>query len=122
MANLTATRTSLATALKATGRAVYNHPAQTTSMPAIIIVPSNPYVEPLTIGYGTVSVAFDVTLAVAATDNAANLAAIETMIFDVLQKIPAGYNADTFTAPVPTEINGAPCVSTIVRLTTQITN
>lgn len=121
MANLVTTRTALANALKAAGRVVYNYPAQLSTLPAIIIVPASPYVEVATIGAGRALVSFDVTLAVAATDNQGNLAAIEALILDVIAQIPNGYLLGSFTAPVPTEINGAPCVSSQVTVSTPVT-
>ncbi len=117
MANLATLRSTLATALSGAGRVVYAYPNETTTAPALVLVPGSPYIIPASIGglNNRINVRFDLTAVVVATDNQAGLANIETLMLDVFDSLPAGTSVTSWNAPAPVEINGQ------TMLTSQIT-
>jgi len=92
MANLVSLRNTLATALGAAGRVVYAFPREQITPPAIVLVPSSPYITPVAIGglSNRLNVRFALTVVVGAADNQAALANIETLMLDVYNVLPTG--------------------------------
>ena len=102
MANFATLRTDLAEALEAAGRVVYSFPREQITPPALVLVPSSPYVVPVAIGglNNRINVRFDLTAIVGAADNQAALANIETLMLAVFDLLPAGASVDQWTQPV----------------------
>lgn len=101
MANLATLRDDLATALGAAGRVVYAFPKEQITPPALVLVPSSPYLLPASIGGlgNRVHVQFDVTALVAAADNQAALANLETLMLDVFDVLPQGASVNSWSQP-----------------------
>ena len=101
MANFATLRTDLAEALEAAGRVVYSFPREQITPPALVLVPSSPYVVPVGIGglNNRINVRFDLTAIVGAADNQAALANIETLMLAVFDSLPAGASVDQWTQP-----------------------
>lgn len=101
MANLATLRDDLATALGAAGRVVYAFPKEQITPPALVLVPSSPYLVPVGIGglSNRINVRFDLTALVAATDNQAALANLETLMLDVFNALPAGTSVNYWSQP-----------------------
>lgn len=101
MANFATLRTDLATALSAAGRVVYSFPKEQITPPALVLVPSSPYVVPVGIGglNNRINVRFDLTAIVGAADNQAALANLETLILAVFDTLPAGVSVTSWTQP-----------------------
>lgn len=101
MANFATLRSDLATALEAAGRVVYSFPREQITPPALVLVPSSPYVVPVGIGglNNRINVRFDLTAIVGAADNQAALANIETLMLAVFDLLPAGSSVDQWTQP-----------------------
>lgn len=101
MANLQTLRDTLATALGASGRVVYAFPKEQITPPALVLVPSSPYLVPAAIGGlgNRVNVRFDLTALVSATDNKAALANLETLMLDVFAKLPSGASVNNWSQP-----------------------
>lgn len=101
MANLVTLRTDLADALAAAGRVVYSFPKEQITPPALVLVPSSPYLVPVGIGglSNRINVRFDLTALVAATDNQAALANLETLMLDVFNALPAGTSVNYWSQP-----------------------
>lgn len=101
MANLATLRTDLATALSAAGRVVYSFPKEQITPPALVLVPSSPYIEPVGIGglNNRINVRFDLTALVGAADNQAALANLETLMLDVFGALPAGTSVNNWSQP-----------------------
>jgi len=108
MANLTALRSSIATALGAAGRVVYAYPNTNFTPPCLVLVPSSPYIEPKAIGGAgnRLHVNYDITAIVSAADNQAALANMEGLMLDVLNALPDGTSCGTWSQPVPNEVAG----------------
>jgi hypothetical protein len=101
LANFATLRTDLAEALEAAGRVVYSFPREQITPPALILVPSSPYVVPVAIGglNNRINLRFDLTAIVGAADNQAALANIENLMLAVFDSLPAGASVDQWTQP-----------------------
>ena len=101
MANFATLRTDLAEALEAAGRVVYSFPREQITPPALVLVPSSPYVVPVAIGgiNNRINIRFDLTAIVGAADNQAALANIENLMLAVFDSLPAGASVDQWTQP-----------------------
>ena len=124
MANFATLRSDLATALGAAGRVVYAYPNESTTPPALVLVPGSPYVTPAAIGglNNRINVRFDLTAVVAASDNQAALANIETLMLDVFGALPAGTSVTSWTQPVMNEINGQQMLTSQIAIELVTTN
>jgi hypothetical protein len=101
LANFATLRTDLAEALEAAGRVVYSFPREQITPPALVLVPSSPYVVPVAIGglNNRINIRFDLTAIVGAADNQAALANIENLMLAVFDSLPAGASVDQWTQP-----------------------
>ena len=101
MANLVELRSDLADALSAAGRVVYSFPKEQITPPALVLVPSSPYIVPVGIGglNNRINVRFDLTALVNATDNQAALANLETLMLAVFDSLPAGTSVNNWSQP-----------------------
>lgn len=101
MANFATIRTDLAEALSAAGRVVYSFPKEQITPPALVLVPSSPYVVPVGIGglNNRINLRFDLTALVAAADNQAALANLETLMLAVFDTLPAGVSVNNWSQP-----------------------
>jgi hypothetical protein len=100
--SIKAVREALATALDGAinNASVYSYPPPMVPTPAVIVVPDEPYLEPITIGSTLrLRVRFLVTCAVAGLDNPAALDQLEELCLDVLGALPAGAVPDSFSRP-----------------------
>lgn len=118
MANLTALRASIATALSAAGRVVYAYPNTNFTPPCLVLVPSSPYIEPKAIGGAgnRLHVQFDVTAIVNGADNQAALANIETLMLDVLNALPDGTSCTSWSQPIPSEVAGQQLITSQLQI------
>lgn len=124
MANLVTLRDDLATALEAAGRVVYAFPKEQITPPALVLVPSSPYLVPVGIGglNNRINVRFDVTALVNATDNQAALANLETLMLDVFGALPAGTSIDAWTQPSVLTIANQELLSSKITIELVTTN
>lgn len=101
MANLAEFRADLADALSAAGRVVYAFPKEQITPPALVLVPSSPYLIPVSVGglNNRINVRFDLTALVSASDNQAALANLETLMLDVFGALPSGASVNSWTQP-----------------------
>jgi hypothetical protein len=109
MADLVSLRTSLASSLSAAGRVVYAFPREQITPPAIVLVPTSPYITPVSIGGLTnrLNVRFAITVVVGAADNQAALANIETLMLAVYSTLPKGTSIiNGFSQPQIEEVSG----------------
>jgi hypothetical protein len=101
LANLAQLRSDLADALGDAGRVVYAFPKEQITPPALVLVPSSPYIVPVGIGglNNRINVRFDLTALVNATDNQAALANLETLMLAVFDSLPAGTSVNNWSQP-----------------------
>ena len=108
MANFATIRADLATALSAAGRVVFAYPKEQITPPALVLVPSSPYVVPVGIGglNNRINLRFDLTAIVAAADNQAALANLETLMLAVFDSLPAGVSVNNWSQPQIETVTG----------------
>ena len=124
MANFATLRTDLAEALSAAGRVVYSFPKEQITPPALVLVPSSPYLVPVGIGglNNRINVRFDLTAIVGATDNQAALANLETLMLDVFGALSAGVSVTNWTQPNIQEIAGNQMLTSQITIELVTTN
>ena len=125
MANLVSLRDTLATALSAAGRVVYAFPREQITPPAIVLVPSSPYITPVAIGglSNRLNVRFALTVVVGAADNQAALANIETLMLDVFSTLPTGTGIiNGFSQPQIEEVSGNQMLTSSLTIELVTTN
>jgi hypothetical protein len=124
MANLTTLRSDLAEDLEAAGRVVYSFPKEQITPPALVLVPSSPYLVPVGIGglNTRINVRFDLTAIVAAADNQAALANLETLMLDVFDCLPAGASVNNWSQPTVQQISGNEMLTSEITIELVTTN
>lgn len=124
MANLVTLRDDLATALGAAGRVVYAFPKEQITPPALVLVPSSPYLVPVGIGglSNRINVRFDLTALVNATDNQAALANLETLMLDVFNALPAGTSVNNWSQPTVTAVANQELLTSQITIELVTTN
>jgi len=115
-------RATLATALSGVTASVYSSVPETVIPPAVVIVPSSPYLEPTLIGSAIqVKVNFDVTAAVAYNNNAAALDNLEQLMISILGAMPSGYVVGDVQRPVITSVGASNLLTADVSVSTYYT-
>jgi len=124
LANLVTLRTDLADALGAAGRVVYSFPKEQITPPALVLVPSSPYLVPVGIGglNNRINVRFDLTAIVAAADNQAALANLETLMLAVFDVLPAGTSVNNWSQPQIQTISGNEMLTSEITIELVTTN
>lgn len=124
MANLVTLRTGLATALGAAGRVVYSFPKEQITPPALVLVPSSPYLVPVGIGglSNRINVRFDLTALVNATDNQAALANLETLMLAVFNALPSGTSVNNWSQPTVTAVANQELLTSQITIEVLTTN
>jgi hypothetical protein len=98
---LRSVRLELAAAIKQAGYQSYEAPLATVTPPGVVITPSSPYLEAVTIGSGGLlwNIGFDLIVAVAFLDNRAALAQLEEIVVKVAQSLPNGVSFGEVSQP-----------------------
>lgn len=102
--NLQDVRQEVADLLAATNANVYLFPPAVPMLPAVIVVPADPYVAPITLGSNRFKIRFKLTFAVAMTDNQASLNMIEELIFSAYEYLPVSFMVAETTNPQPVNL------------------
>jgi len=106
---LSSVRQPLATALAGVAGNVYSFVPESVIPPAVVLVPSSPYLEIETIGKSSVRcrVNMTITAAVAYNSNPASLDNIEQLLMSILAIIPAGYIVGSVDRPTVTQVGAS---------------
>jgi hypothetical protein len=106
---LSAVRTPLATALGSVAANVFSYVPENVPVPAVVLVPSSPYMEFDTIGKSTFKckLNFTISCCVAYSSNPASLDNIEQLIESVVLAIPAGYEVSDVQRPTVTQVGAS---------------
>lgn len=110
------TRTALAEALEGTGYLVFAYPSENMPVPAIVLVPGQPYISLPTTGTNRLDLGFKATLMVAMIDNQAALLNLEDLITKFLNACPAGVQIGEFSQPSLTQVGPVDVLTTDVQL------
>jgi len=120
---LSAVRTPLATALGSVAANVFSYVPENVPVPAVVLVPSSPYMEFDTIGNNTFKckLNFTISCCVAYSSNPASLDNIEQLIISVLAVIPTGYIVSSVERPTVTTVGASTLLIADVRVSTYYT-
>lgn len=99
--NLSALRKTLTDLFDDSSVNVYWYVPAALIAPAVIVIPSEPYVEVLSIGKNKYKANFDLTFAVGMQDNQAALDNIENLIFSAIAALPVGWTYSAASQPIP---------------------
>ena len=124
MANFATLRNDIATALSGAGRVSFAFPRENPTAPALVLVPSSPYVTPQSIGgvNNRIGVRFDLTAMVYVQDNQAALGNLETLMLDVFDQLPAGIGVTSWTQPTVIDVANTKMLTSEITLEVTTTN
>jgi hypothetical protein len=117
------TRSALATAFNALSANVYPSVPESPIPPAIVVVPSSPYMEVVLIGKAKTQVKlnFAITAIVASNSNAGSLDNLEQLIIGILAAMPAGYVVGVIEKPTVLEVGQSPMLVADINVSTYYT-
>ena len=117
---LLSVRQPLATALAGVAGNVYSFVPESVIPPAVVLVPSSPYLEIETIGKSSVRcrVNMTITAAVAYNSNPASLDNIEQLLMSILAIIPAGYIVGSVERPTVTQVGASTLLVSDINVST----
>jgi hypothetical protein len=116
------TRSTLAAAFNSLAATSYSSVPESPIPPAIVIVPSTPYLEPTLIGSLTkVKINFTITAIVAYNSNPGALDNLEQLIMGILAAVPAGYVVGNVEKPTPLEVGASTMLCADINVSTYYT-
>ena len=120
---LSDTRTTLAAAFNSLAATSYAYVPESPIPPAIVIVPSSPYLEQQLLSKSTIKVKanFVITAIVQYNSNPASLDNLEQLIMGILAAIPAGYVVGNVERPTPLEVGASTMLTADINVSTTYT-
>jgi hypothetical protein len=120
---LSAIRQPLATALSGVTANVFAYVPESVPVPAVVLVPSSPYMEFDTIGNNTFKckINFTISCCVTYSSNPASLDNIEQLIESVVLAIPAGYEVGDVQRPSVTTVGASTLLVADIGVSTHYT-
>lgn len=117
------TRAALANAFSALSANVYASVPESPIPPAIVVVPSTPYMEVALIGKASTKVKlnFAISAIVASNSNAGSLDNLEQLIIGILAAMPAGYVVGVVEKPTVLEVGQSPMLVADINVSTYYT-
>jgi hypothetical protein len=117
------TRAALANAFSALSANVYASVPESPIPPAIVVVPSTPYMEVVLIGKASTKVQlnFAISAIVASNSNAGSLDNLEKLIIGILAAMPAGYVVGVVEKPTVLEVGQSPMLVADINVSTYYT-
>ena len=117
------TRAALASAFSSLAANVYSSVPEAPIPPAIVVVPSTPYMEVVLIGKSQVKVQlnFAISAVVASNSNAGSLDNLEKLIMGILAAMPAGYVVGQIEKPTVLEVGQSPMLVADINVSTHYT-
>jgi len=120
--SIAGTRSTLAAAFNSLAATSYSSVPESPIPPAIVIVPSTPYLEPTLIGAVTkVKINFTITAIVAYNSNPGALDNLEKLIIGILAAVPAGYVVGNVEKPTPLEVGASTMLCADINVSTYYT-
>ncbi len=120
---LAGTRSTLASAFSSLAATSYGYVPESPIPPAIVVVPSSPYLESTLIGRSAVKVKvnFTITAIVQYNSNPASLDNLEQLVMGILAAIPQGYEVGNVEKPVPLEVGASTMLCADINVSTYYT-
>ena len=116
-------RGTLATALASVAGNVYSYVPEAIIPPAVVIVPSSPYMEINLIGNTSIKLLlnYTITVAVAYNSNPGSLDNLEQLILQILAVIPSGYIVGQIDRPTVTSVGASNVLAADINVSTYYT-
>jgi hypothetical protein len=116
-------RDALAEALAASGTKIYAYPPAVVTPPALVLVPSEPYLEPLGLGRGTarLTIRLRLTFLAGIQDNPSSLARLEDDYVRVAQVLPTGYSLGALSRPQLTQVGPSELLAADAEISATVT-
>lgn len=115
-------RGALKTALASVTANVYDHVPESPIVPAVVIVPDSPYLEPEILGSGIhLKINLAISCLVAYMSNPASLDNLEKLVVSVLSSLPSGYAVSAVERPSVTQVGSSNMLVADVRVSTYYT-
>ena len=116
-------RGTLATALSGVAGNVYSYVPEAIIPPAVVIVPSSPYMEINLIGKSSIKLLlnYTITVAVAYNSNPGSLDNLEKLILQILAVIPSGYVVGQIERPTVTSVGASNLLAAEINVSTYYT-
>lgn len=117
------TRAALATAFNSLAATSYGFVPESPIPPAIVVVPSTPYMEIVLINDATTKVKlnFAITAIVSYNSNPASLDNLEKLIIGILAAMPSGYIVGNVEKPTPLEVGASTMLCADINVSTYYT-
>ena len=116
-------RDALKTSLSSVAASVYNSVPESVITPAVVIVPSSPYMESNLINKSTIKLKLNMTVTaiVSYNSNPASLDNLEKLLISILAVLPSGYILGTIDRPSVVQIGAAQYLAADINVTTYYT-
>lgn len=117
------TRATLASAFSSLAATSYGFVPESPIPPAIVVVPSTPYMEMALISDATtkVKINFVITAIVSYNSNPASLDNLEQLIIGILTAMPSGYIVGNVEKPTPLEVGASTMLCADINVSTYYT-
>jgi hypothetical protein len=117
------TRAALANAFSGLAANIYSSVPESPLPPAIVVVPSTPYMEIVLVGKAKTQVKlnFAISAIVASNSNAGSLDNLEKLIIGILAAMPAGYVVGVVEKPTVLEVGQSPMLVADINVSTYYT-
>jgi hypothetical protein len=116
-------RDALKTSLSSVAASVYNSVPESVITPAVVIVPSSPYMESNLINKSAIKLKLNMTVTaiVSYNSNPASLDNLEKLLISILAVLPSGYILGTIDRPSVVQIGAAQYLSSDINVSTYYT-
>jgi hypothetical protein len=116
-------RDALKTSLSSVAASVYNSVPESVITPAVVIVPSSPYMESNLINKSAIKLKLNMTVTaiVSYNSNPASLDNLEKLLISILAVLPSGYILGTIDRPSVVQIGAAQYLAADVNVSTYYT-
>lgn len=116
-------RDALKTSLSSVAASVYNSVPESVITPAVVIVPSSPYMESNLINKSTIKLKLNMTVTaiVSYNSNPASLDNLEKLLISILAVLPSGYILGTIDRPSVVQIGAAQYLAADINVSTYYT-
>ncbi len=117
------TRAALANAFSGLAANIYSSVPESPLPPAIVVVPSTPYMEIVLLGKAKTQVKlnFAISAIVASNSNAGSLDNLEKLVIGILAAMPAGYVVGVVEKPTVLEVGQSPMLVADINVSTYYT-
>lgn len=117
------TRATLASAFSSLAATSYGYVPESPIPPAIVVVPSTPYMEMALISDAVtkVKINFVITAIVSYNSNPASLDNLEQLIIGILAAMPSGYIVGNVEKPTPLEVGASTMLCADINVSTYYT-